>query len=106
MRVEHQALNTLSEAKGQVINSKAFIRCHHNLEIEAEYRGSVNGVAHLPLRSELIEDRLMSSDCENWNQVNHFGLHVQSRERGNCPVCYPWHSEETPSLNLWHRESV
>lgn len=93
MQVEHQALNTLSEAKGQVIKSKAFIRCHHNLEIEAECRtASVNGVAHLPLRSEMIE--LMSSDCENWNEVTHLGLHVQSRERENSPVCYSWPSEE------------
>lgn len=87
MRVQHQGLNTLSEAKGQVIKSRAFIRCHHNLKIEAECRGSVNGVAHLPLSSEMLEDRLMSSDCGDWNQLTHLGLNVQSRERENCPVC-------------------
>lgn len=108
MRAEHQALNTLSEAKAQVIKSKAFIRCHHNLKIEAECRGSVNGAAHLPLRSEMIEDRLMSSDGGNWNQVTHLGIHLHSRERENCPVFYSWLSEESPSLNPWVsvRESV
>lgn len=95
--VEHQTLDTLSEAEGQVIRSKAFIRCHHNLKIEAECRGSVNGVAHLPLRSEMIE--LMSSDCGDWNEVTHLGLHVQSRERENCAVWYSWPSKESPSLN-------
>lgn len=104
MRVQHQALNTLTEAKCQVIKSRAFIRCHHNLKIEAECRGSVNGVAHLPVRSEMIE--LMSSDCGNCNEVTHLGLHVQSRERENCPVCYSWLSEESPSLKPWVRECV